>query len=935
MKKSPHKAPNPRPYHWHEPINRAASIITIPFCFITLVWALILVGVSAWSLPAGTTGKIAGTVKNANSGDALAGANVVVKARMENGREVPLSSPMGASADGEGRYFIINVRPGVYILEASYIGYQTIIRKNVKVEVDRTTQVHFELTEQSLTSEEIMVTAERDPLVTKDRTSASAKVSGDDIEALPVENFDEVVKLSAGVTTGLGGGIHIRGGRSSEIKYYVDGISVSNPFNNNLAVPVENNAIQELEVISGTFNAEYGQAMSGIVNIVTKEGTEQLSGSFSAYSGDFISDRTDVFYNIDEIDGFAQQYFEGHVSGPAPLIPNLKFFASAKIENQDNWLYGRRVFLPKDSTNMTSPDPDDYYIESSGDSAAVPMNPYKKFSGQFKLTWQAAQNLKMSYTFMGNQSEGQFFSNYHKLNPGSRPTQYSYGMNHVYRLEQQLSQRMFFNVNLAYYINDVETYKYEDPKDPRYRYMYHRGAYQPNFVLSTGGLDPNHFYRRSETYSARADFMMQADQYNLVKLGVEARRHDLNYEFFTLIVNPREYGDYEPRIPPLSSTQHDRYNKQPLEFAAYIQDKIEIQDLIVNAGLRFDYFDANSKVPVNFENPGNNSDYGGALPEDEAYEDATPKTQLSPRLGLAFPISARGVIHAAYGQFFQIPTFSRLYENPEFEVIGTYNSFIGNADLDAQRTSMYEIGLQQQLTSFLSVDITAFYRDVRNLLGARLYEAANGTIVYGRYVNTDHGNVRGITLSGTLRLPQSGLSGSVDYTYQVAKGIASDPKQKFYDAGGRNESTLILVPLNWDLRHTVNAYVNYTKRSWGGSLIGRMNSGYPFTPADPTTQRESRIIELRNAGRYQGEFFLDLRAYKRFNFNDIRTEIFLKVENLLDSYRKDLLPELDPRDEQAHRELEWDQVNSRYEYVLNPGAQPVPREVKVGVKFDF
>ena len=86
----------------------------------------------------------------------------------------------------------------------------------------------------------------------------------------------------------------------NEIKYYVDGIAISNPFNNALAVPVENNAIQELEVISGTFNAEYGQAQSGIVNIVTKEGTDKFTGSLSAYFGDFYSKHTDIFWNIDD-----------------------------------------------------------------------------------------------------------------------------------------------------------------------------------------------------------------------------------------------------------------------------------------------------------------------------------------------------------------------------------------------------------------------------------------------------------------------------------------------------------------------------------------------------------------------------------------------------------------------------------------------------------
>ncbi|MBD3225316.1 MAG: TonB-dependent receptor plug domain-containing protein, partial [Caldithrix sp.] len=611
-----------------------------------LSFAVIIFLFNSPLLMAGTTGKIAGTIEDKSTGDPLPGANVILKAKMVDGEQVDMDRPRGASTDVEGRYFIINVRPGVYVLEASFIGYQTVVKTNVKVEVDRTTTVNFQLLEQSLTSEEILVTAERDPLVTKDRTSASAKVSGDDIEALPVEDFGEVVQLTAGVTTGLGGDIHIRGGRSSEIQYYVDGIAVSNPFNNNIAVPVENNAIQELEVISGTFNAEYGQAMSGIVNIVTKEGTEKLSGSISAYSGDFISNRTDVFYNIDDKNFLAQNYFQGNLSGPVPFIPDLKFFMSGKIEDQQNWLYGQEIFLPSDSTNMSSSNPADYYIESSGDSSAVPMNPYQNYSGQLKLTWQPLETIKLSYNIMGNRSEGKFFSNYYKLNPNSRPTQYTWGLNHVLRFEHQLTARMFYNINVAYYENDLQTYKYENPQDPRYRYTYKRGAFQPTFVLSTGGVDPNHFYRNNQTLSARGNFMIQAGQYNLIKMGVEARRHRLDYEYFRVIVNPTLYGDYQPRIPPLSSTDHNAYVREPFELAAYIQDKIEIQDIIVNLGVRFDLFDPNSEVPVNFENPGNNPAYGGALPEGEAYEDADIKTQISPRLGLAFPISANGVIHA-------------------------------------------------------------------------------------------------------------------------------------------------------------------------------------------------------------------------------------------------------------------------------------------------
>jgi hypothetical protein len=161
----------------------------------------------------------------------------------------------------------------------------------------------------------------------------------------------------------------------------------------------------------------------------------------------------------------------------------------------------------------------------------------------------------------------------------------------------------------------------------------------------------------------------------------------------------------------------------------------------------------------------------------------------------------------------------------------------------------------------------------------------------------------------------------------VAKGIASDPQQKFFDAQGRNESTIVLVDLDWDLRHTGNAFVNWTHTSWGGSLIARLNSGYPFTPRGFT--------ELRNEGRYKGDLFLDLRAYKRFEVGPLRPEVFVKVDNLLDTIRRDLLPEVDPRDEAAHNANGLDRINTRYQYALNPARQPVPREVKVGFKVDF
>lgn len=895
-------------------------------CLVRVVLVVVLVVLTpatAWA----QAGKISGTITDAATGETLPGANVVVSAEIVGGEEIPLSSVRGAVSNNDGRYFILNVRPGRYVVEASFVGFQSVVKKPIQVQSNRTAEVNFALPERTFQGEEVVVTAQP-TMVTKDLTASSAKVSGEDINALPVENIQDVLELQAGVTTDIGGGLHIRGGRSSEVQYYVDGIAVSNPFTNDIAVPVEKNAIQELEVISGTFNAEYGQAMSGIINIVTREGTSELKGSLSAYTGDFVSGNDDLFFNVDDISPTGQQYLEGTLSGPLP-VGNLNFFVSGRYTNQQNWLWGRRVFRPSDVSDFSAADPDEWLIENTGDSSAVSMNPFESLSGQAKLTWRPTGTTKLSYNLLLNRSEGQSYNHFYRLNPEALPTNHTTGVNHLLRLEQTLNARTFVTLNLSLYENELESYVYEDPFDPRYQALAPIRQ-EPQFVLSTGSVDPDHLYRTSRTYATRLDLTMQVDDYNLVKMGIEGRLHQLDFQQFQVQVRPQVFGDSLPRVPPTTSLLNDDYRHEPIELSAYIQDKIEIQDLVVNAGIRFDYFDARAPVPTDLRDPSNR-----LLPRDslEAFREADAKTQIAPRLGLAFPITERGVFHASYGQFFQIPAFARLYENPEFEVLGTFQSFVGNANLDAQRTTMYEIGLQQELFPFMAADITAFYRDVRNLLGADLIDTYRSDVSYGRYVTDDFGSVRGVTVALDVRLPEEGVSAGLNYTYQVAKGLASNPKQEFIDAAVGNEPPVAFLPLNWDLRHTGSAFVNYTRPSWAASVIVRANSGYPFTPDEYRVGSE--IVELRNRARFNGDFFVDLRAAKRFQVGALEPEVFVKIENLLDYQRNDRLPEIDPRTAEEFVRLGLDRINTIREFELTPTVQPIPREVRLGLNVSF
>ena len=219
----------------------------------------------AGSVFAGTTGKIVGTVSQQRDGEPLVGVNVAI-----------LGLGMGAATDADGYFFITNVPPGSYTLQISYIGYQTVEYRNVNVSVDQTTEVRVPMQETTVQLENaITVVAER-PLIQKDITSKRSVIDGSQIaDKLPVSTLNEVLAIQSGVTRDEDGGIHIRGGRLGEVTYLVDGTYVRNPFDNSLGGNVDVEAIQEMEVISGTFNAEYGNALSGVVNIVTKEGSPE------------------------------------------------------------------------------------------------------------------------------------------------------------------------------------------------------------------------------------------------------------------------------------------------------------------------------------------------------------------------------------------------------------------------------------------------------------------------------------------------------------------------------------------------------------------------------------------------------------------------------------------------------------------------------------
>jgi len=880
---------------------------------------------------AGQTGKIAGRVVDAETHEPLVGANVML-----------VGTNLGTVTDIDGVYSINNIVPGRYSVAVSFVGYRRVTVTDVVVKIDLTTAVDVKIPSEAIAGEEVIVRAER-PMVQKDLTSTSVTVSAEELKRIPTENLGQVINLQAGVVGG-----HFRGGRSNEVAYLIDGISVSDPFNGQMSLEIENSAIREMEVISGTFNAEYGQAMSGVVNVVLQEGGEKYHGSISAYTGDYVTGHTDVFPNVGSLTSFRTKNVQGNLSGGVPGIRGLSFFANGRYYDDRGYLFGKRVYAITDQSpylvrdqagypiNDASGNPM-YVITHSGDSAYVPMNPYTRSSGSGKLSYSFS-SLKLSYSFLYEEHWNKYYDHSFAWTPDGIMNHYRMNRVHSVQLTHAPSANTY--QTLKYSFNDFryKGYLYADPYDLRYVDP-NRGVPISNYTFRSGGNQADRYDRYSDSHILQWSLASQLSPHHKVGVGVEGRKHEIHTHNMSIMNRNTVETDSTGALlfvigyPDLGAPGHQAYTKEPYEFSAYAQDKVEYDIMIINAGVRFDYFYPNSSYPYDLRNPTKNPDF----PNAGRMKDASAKMQISPRLGVSFPITDQGIIHFSYGHFFQIPSFENLYYNSSYLVTASsgLSNIIGNPDLEPQRTVMYELGLQQVLFSNVGLDFTVYYRDIRNLLGMEILSTYEG-FKFTRFVNRDYANVKGFILSLDRRFADF-FSIKLDYTYQLAEGNASDPYSVYYNnqTDPPIETNKKTVPLNWDQRSTLNVSATVGEPgNWNVGAIFQYGSGFPYTE----DVRVSNGLRFENGGTKPSTMNLDLRAEKTFSLHGVNLTFFTLIYNALDRKNEN---GVDAASGRANIDLFTNLagrivgLNTLEQYVNNPANFSAPRQIRVGCTVDF
>jgi len=865
---------------------------------------LVLLNIGSSKIFAQASGKIMGTVVEKESGEAIPFANVYIE-----------GTSLGSSADINGNYVILNVPPGLYRVTASVVGFQKVTNNDVRVNVDFTTRLNFQLSIGAIDLEAVIVQGDRNPLIRQDLTNPTVSIGAENISELPVDQITDVIKLQAGVVTGNDGTLHVRGGRSNEIAFTLNGVSLNDPYGNQRSIGIATNAVQEVSVSTGTFSAQYGNALSGVVNYVTKEGSDKYSLSLRGYMGDYVSSRKELFTNIDDLDPLNRSRLEATFGGPIPYLKDAKFYFSSVFENFKGSIYGQELYRPDDS--YLSPDnfktgdtrkksaSDAYFFRPydpnsnglpTGDGSYVPMNPFMSYNIQGNLSYKFTSTFKSKYEVVFDKGESRDYDFAYKYNPSGDGTSYSTGLLQAIDFTHTVGNNMFYTLKFSHGYNIAKYYLYENVDDVRYLpNLYSRGVGNSGFYA--GGTSNYRQFRRTTTTGVKGDLVAQLFDIHEVKLGFETRFHKLDYEAYSVEIGKLKDGQFANltnddllydsalvliRRIPESPSLYNSFTMRPTSLSAYIQDKVEFESsFILNAGVRYEMFDPAANYNTAISRNLTDSLFGYITAYNEK---AKIKHTLSPRVSMSYPITDRAIIRLSYGHFYQIGSLSSLYANNRYFVtnVGSTPTF-GNPNVEPQKSVQYEIGLQQQLTDDLKFDVTGFYKDVSNYIYTQQIYTESGR-AYNLLTNLSYANSRGITFSLLKRRsPGEMFSASLDYTFSIAEGNRTEPSTElFFSEQSGKQTETFLVPLSFDRSHVINGTVSFTQpEDWNLGLVFNLQTGTPYTPALPSTLVQVRYEQ--NAGNQPINWNIDMKFEKFFKFGGIRYSIFVQVENLLDT----------------------------------------------------
>ena len=849
---------------------------------------ILLVVTTPFYTEASQTGRIAGKITSKGNGSPLPGVNILVK-----------GTYYGTATDTDGNFIINNISVGTYDLDISMIGYKQVILAGINVKASETTQLNIELEETVLAAgEEVIVIGEK-PILDVDNTSSSVEYSSEDISGKIVESVSDIIKDEVGVVES-DNQIHIRGGRVDESQFIVDGLSLKDPLTgsvNNLYV--NPNAIQKLDFISGGFNAEYGQAMSGIIDVQLKEGSEYVEGSIR-YNTDHMGSVMDGF-NTDIVEftlGGKEHYTSSFVPG------NIYYFFSGYMNITDTYLPTATELHPKEKWMNR--------FAKRGDNS---------WSWMSKFTWAPTkkQRLTISQNNSLNINQGFFSGSGYKdefekiLNNYLTISRGSYVTNVIWK--HTLSSKAYYTINLGRFLTFenrsvkgkhwTEYQETLDLKPVEYTKFTEDGdirIYQGDNYWDSGDA-PDWYDYYGDSYSFDFGLSYRPNDQHHFKGGFNAKYTELQLVDL-----------YKPWLGNSGLGQsYDMYKVYPISGAGYIQDRIIFEGMIINLGLRYDYWFPGKYIEdaVKDENIFTITDAARDKFENETSSmfGRKFKAHLSPRIGISHPVTDKDVLYFNYGHFSQLPTYSYVYAKLNNKSEATYN-LIGNPNLDPKTTVAYELGIKHKFSENNAIEFKAYYKDMFDYETSQKINSYNpklGNYSFMMYINMDYARSRGMEVIYRQRMGRF-FTGNINASYSIVTGKSSRPDDNLLvEAGSISSKPLSENFLRWDRPIQISANLRFKifegtpiklfnklpiPNNWGVNFHLEYQSGKRYTKSTIIDSVYSEgllfLVGPSNSDKPYAELAedkltVDMKLYKElFNFGSFSSRFFIDVKNLFD-----------------------------------------------------
>ncbi len=921
-------------------------------------------------------GTLTGSVKDANTGQALSGATVFI-----------IGTYKGAYTDEAGKFSIPNVKSGDYSIRFTYVGYAEKIYNGITIESGKTKRLEVTMVEVGATLGEVEIVGKRG-LIDLESGKSETDVSASDIAQMTVKNVQEVVAMQVGVSENPDG-IQIRGGRVYETEYLVDGISAQDPLaGTGFGVDVNASAVQNVKVITGGTGAEYGGGTSGVIATRIKEGSSryEVKGSYR---------RDNLGYNTNQ--GPSWNTDDGNISlsGPIPFTnEKVTFFISGSVFLSDNY------FGPTAGQLHSS-------LFPSNDSLWSPRQD-NRWSSTFKLAYQIKPGLKFSFTNQQslniNQSTRslQIIGNDEVVRPGF---QYGFSLDldhaNTYTHHSNLSVanlrgiigeqwsfdaavgRLFTNLRADANGRPFRTSTVDQIFDPQSIVTGQVDIFNPNdeivYVFPGPGLTNNggiatlwhdHY---AEEYTFKTKFTYKSKN-KVHYLGMGFEHKEQTYQWIDVtrpwVGAPIQINDTLTTPSTSLGRSSDFWKASPATGGIFFQDEIRYKGIIATLGLRFNYWAPSAFVDNAVEDP--------AAPVLEAtrvaYQEQTTrflgrrwKARLLPRINVSFPVTENNVLYFNYGHSMRLP-------HPRFVYAGldpvyqdrSFLSNLGNPNLNPEVTVSYEVGLKSQITKDLALTATAFYNDKFDYIVSRRIEVKDAT---GRFVektffiNQDYARIRGLELALTRRLGNS-LTATLSGAYQIATGksnSAAESSLQIRQQGFVNTTKEQF--LAWDRPFDMKLWLAFTPDStvylgkiplegFRVTMTSSFKSGLRYTPFFLAQVNEfsgrpeyERIDDQPFAKVGSPWFWLNMRVSRDFFLGKNRNSsltLYFEVENLT-NYRSAAIIngvtgtayELGDPVPLTWRDVNYPDPQDRGLPPLNPARYLAPRHIWFGGQFSF